>query len=367
MPIASGALRRMADAPDGSHYQRLYRETALKNQGARDTEKISCRTFVYKCGSGKMPQKIWRLFKKGEYLEFLKNRLRDMGIEAADAVFWFYPENSHISNIVKRFRPAVSVVDLVDDHRTWPGISAARKLWLNRHYKGVLALADIVMTNCRTIQQDMGHLHPQIQLVPNACDPEPPPALSGNRAFDAFRRIPHPRIGYAGNLEQAKIDMDLIDSIARSRPEWQLVLIGSTHANPGVMELDRHENVHFPGVVPYPEIKAWIREFDVAILPHLDSLQTRSMNPLKLYVYCSLGIPVVSTDVANIDAFRNVIAVAGSRQEFVGAVDKALERPVRDVSGEMKACLEEHSWQRRVDWIVGEIAAKAKPRRGSVG
>ncbi len=363
-PLSSREIKGKPSRSAAPHDRLVQRETLLKNAGERDRDNLRFRTFVYSAGKGGISRKIWRTPKKKEYMAYIGDRLREIGIAAENAVFWFYPENPYIPEIVRRFQPAVTVVDLVDDHRKWPGISALRKLRLNRHYKEVLGLADIAMTNCRRIQDSMRQLHPDIKLVPNACDPEPPPDLTGDPAFEGFREIPRPRIGYVGNFEKAKLDVDLMHHIARTHPDWQLVLIGSTHANPGVMELDRHDNIHFLGVVPYPEVKAWIREFDVAIMPHLNSAQTRSMNPLKLYVYCAQGVPVVSTDVAHIDAFRSFIAVADSPGEFVEGIENALKHPRCKISRDMQRQLNENSWHKRVDTIIEQLSAHKQRREG---
>lgn len=357
MPISTGELRSKANHQPNTHERMIFRETLLKNWGARNTEKISFLTFVYKKKTGER-KRSWRLPHKEEYLEFIRDRLRDIGVHEEETVFWFYPANRYIPEIVKRFQPCVRIVDLVDDHRTWPGLSGARRLWLTRHYRQALAMADIAITNCRNMQKNMGGLHRDMAIIPNACDLDPAPDLSDDSELGKLIGIPHPRIGYVGNLEQAKIDVELIAYIADTHPEWQVVLIGSTHASQSLTELTRHENIHFLGVVPYPEIKAWIKKFDVAIIPHLDSRQTRSMNPLKLYVFCALNVPVVTTNIENIDEFRLFVSVADSHADFVTCIENALESPKNKISREMQLCLEENTWDKRVEPILEMLAGQ---------
>src|SRR3546814_2513592 len=80
--------------------------------------------------------------------------------------------------------------------------------------------------------------------------------------FDAFQSYAGKTIGYAGNLE-TKIDIELLSRVADRFRDCQVVLIGSTHANPAVLELLRHPNVRLPGVVPYDQLGAWLSKFDV--------------------------------------------------------------------------------------------------------
>src|SRR3546814_13807252 len=109
--------------------------------------------------------------------------------------------------------------------------------------------------------------------------------------------------------------------------DCQVVLIGSTHANPAVLELLRHPNVRLPGVVPYDQLGAWLSKFDVGLIPHLEMELTRYMNPLKAYVYLSWNLPVVATAVANVDAVPGLVHVAAGHEPFLEQVARTLAGP----------------------------------------
>src|SRR3546814_19751317 len=82
--------------------------------------------------------------------------------------------------------------------------------------------------------------------------------------FDAFQSYAGKTIGYAGNLE-TKIDIELLSRVADRFRDCQVVLIGSTHANPAVMELLRHPHVSLPAVVPYAHPGSWLAKFDARL------------------------------------------------------------------------------------------------------
>ena len=44
-----------------------------------------------------------------------------------------------------------------------------------------------------------------------------------------------------------------------------------------------------------------VAHFDVALIPHVDNEMTRAMNPLKAFVYCAAGTPVVSMEPLSFD------------------------------------------------------------------
>ena len=98
--------------------------------------------------------------------------------------------------------------------------------------------------------------------------------------------------------------------MARARRDWNFVFVGSTHLDRSALDLATEPNVRLIGTKRYEEAQAIISHFDVALIPHLDNEMSRSMNPLKAYVYCSLGVPIVSSPVANLDQLAEFITFA---------------------------------------------------------
>ena len=203
----------------------------------------------------------------------------------------------------------------------------------------------MVFANCAEVVQSMSEFCSDIRLVPNGCDDQPIKYnLVSQRAFDdcAARRK---CILFAGNLEK-KIDIALLEKVALRFSECDIVLIGSTHANPDILSLKRYKNINFVGVVPYSEIGKWLSDADVGIIPHLNISLTKNMNPLKLYVYLSWGIPVVSTEVYNIDTVSGFVKVARSHDEFLHFVEITLNcsRPDTDL---IRSYVYANSWSAR--------------------
>src|SRR5690606_23336444 len=134
-------------------------------------------------------------------------------------------------------------VDVVDDHRTWPGLSEAGKHRLSDNYRALLACSHLALANCEAVQASMTALGRAPVLVPNGCDAPLPVCLDD--PGDALREhlaFSGKTLGFVGNLE-AKIDIALLSRLSEAFPECRLVLVGSTHANPQVKSLLQHPNV----------------------------------------------------------------------------------------------------------------------------
>ena len=132
-------------------------------------------------------------------------------------------------------------------------------------------------------------------------------------------------IGFVGNLE-SKINIPLLEELIEKFSDCLIVLIGSTHSNPHVFKLSKHENVLMPGIVLYDEVGAWVSHFSVGILPHYDTELTKNMNPLKAYVYLSYNLPVVSTKINNIPKNIDGFYMANDNGEFIALIDKVLKK-----------------------------------------
>jgi glycosyltransferase involved in cell wall biosynthesis len=225
---------------------------------------------------------------------------------------------------------------------------------VERNYAEVLARSDVVLANCEPVARSMERFAADVRVVPNGLELPtgapigPPPA--------AVAALGRPLLAYVGNLSD-RIDLELLEALARARPQWTLALVGSAHRDPAALALDRLPNVHLLGVMPYRQVRQFLAHVDVALIPHVDNEMTRSMNPLKAFVYASAGVPVVSTPVANLPDFGGLITVAEGADEFVAAVEAHLEAGRPDVDLDL---LRPHSWSERVAQVfdlVDELLA----------
>jgi hypothetical protein len=273
-----------------------------------------------------------------------------------------YPTNTLFPEVVDALQPDVVVADVVDDNRTWYAPDTAMHDQVERNYEEVLARSDVVLANCEPVAESMRAFAPRVEVIANACELPDGTIAPGRPA--ALRGLSGPIIGYAGNLSD-RIDIDLLRTLARARRDWTFVLLGSAHRDRAALDLDAEPNVHFLGTKRYEDAQAIIRHFDVALIPHLDNQMTRSMNPLKAFVYCSLGVPIVSTPVANLDELAEFLTIAEGADEFIQAIEGALRTgrraPDRDA-------LLPHSWdvriQRVLELVDEVVSARPEPDGG---
>lgn len=348
-PLWHGDFVRKGEASGLSEHRMVYREIQARSLGLRDTDYLTFHNFIYHAAR-RHPRARWRYPTKDGYLDWLTDLFGRHDVDPQRALFWLFPVNYALGGVVERFKPAKVVCDVVDDQRMHPGITAQRRETYEENYRQLLALADLSIANCIPVQQSMHVYAPDMKVVPNAFDLDPPPA-SPEYDLDRLLAIPGPRLGYVGNLE-SKIDVELIQQLALRRPDWNIVLVGSTHSRPEILELDRLPNVHFMGVVRYDEARLWMSHFDVAIMPHLVTPLTQTMNPLKLYVYLAQRIPVVTTPTPNTDDLSEFVMTASGVDEFVKCIEMALSGERKPDWNRLDEILPQNSWAARIEDIM---------------
>ena len=135
-----------------------------------------------------------------------------------------------------------------------------------------------------------------------------------------------PVMGYYGVIDE-RIDYDLLRQLATEHPDFNLVMVGPV-VKVDPRDLPRAENIHWLGQRQYSELPAFVKGFDVCLMPFALNEATEYINPTKTLEYMATGKPIVSTAISDVKHnFTPVVAVAESYEEFVEAVRIAIESP----------------------------------------
>jgi glycosyltransferase involved in cell wall biosynthesis len=153
-------------------------------------------------------------------------------------------------------------------------------------------------------------------------------------------------IGYVGSIAP-RLDVALIESLARARPDWLIELVGPVSPLVDVGSLRAFANVRLVGEIPYDDVPATIARFDVGILPLHDIDFAYYCSPIQVFDYLAAGKPVVSTPVAQLEGWGDIVRVA-RRAEFVEAVARALDETGEAHEQKRRGFAHANSWNIRV-------------------
>jgi UDP-galactopyranose mutase len=144
------------------------------------------------------------------------------------------------------------------------------------------------------------------------------------------KSIGFPRFGFFGVIDE-RFDIDLIDSVAKARPEWQFVLLGPVvKIDPA--SLPKYDNIHYLGGKKYEELPSYIASWDIATIPFAMNESTRFISPTKTPEYLAAGKPVISTpikDVVSPYGDNKLVHIVNNAEEFIDAAEIELKKKTR--------------------------------------
>ena len=174
--------------------------------------------------------------------------------------------------------------------------------------------------------------------------------------------MPRPVIGFYGTI-QDWVDLDLIAYLARSHPEWSLVLVGQIMVD--TSKVAGLPNVHLLGRREHRDLPAYCKGFDVGLIPYRIDERMPFVNPIKLREYLSAGLSVVSTGVPEVRRYGHLCAVADDHQGFLAAVERALVENSLELRQQRSRSMESETWQARfaeIERMGSDIAARKRGR-----
>jgi len=180
----------------------------------------------------------------------------------------------------------------------------------------------------------------------NAEEAVPPQDLAG---------IGSPRIGYFGQIDQ-RLDFDLLEYLARSHPEWSLVMIGAVKTN--ISSLKRLRNVYFLGMKPHQDLPRYLTELDVLIIPYLINDFTIPIYPAKIYECFAVGKPLVTTDLPELRPLEGLIRIARGRNQFVRHISQAILERDEGLTQRRREIAINNSWASRYKLITEKIVQR---------
>jgi len=214
-----------------------------------------------------------------------------------------------------------ALYDITDDWLLAP--FAARELErLRRLDKLALEQADEVVVCSEALAVSRSETR-ATTLIPNGVDvghfrrPQPRP-----------HDLPEPPVAvYVGSLHDARIDVELVEEVARALPHGNVVLVGpDSLGNRSRRRLAETSNVVFLGARPYRVVPAYLQHADVVIVPHRVSPFTQSLDPIKAYECLAIDTPTVATPVAGFRDHADSFSVVRAA-DFAGRVAEILCDP----------------------------------------
>ena len=169
-----------------------------------------------------------------------------------------------------------------------------------------------------------------------------------------------PLIGYVGALQSIRLDKNIIEHIAKSRPDWTVVLVGPEDEIFENSSLHHYSNIIFTGIKPIDALPDYINAFDVCINPQLVNLVTIGNYPRKIDEYLAIGKPVVATATKAMETFSDFVYLAEKKEDYIVMIERALAEDSLDLQTQRRNFALEHTWENSVGAIYEAINSVEK-------
>jgi glycosyltransferase involved in cell wall biosynthesis len=281
---------------------------------------------------------------------FLRKAIRKLGFR--DYVAWFHLP--HPGFLAKQLGEKLTVYYCVDEYSKYPNVDAKAVKQLD---DDLTRASDIVFTCNQPLLDDRVALNPNISVSPHGVDAEVFALASApeTQIPEAAKKLQRPVIGSWGLIDE-RVDMAIVEHIARSRPNWSILLIGRIAVD--VSALKSLPNVTFAGVRPYAELPQWAKAIDVCILPYIQTELIIQSSPLKLREYLASGKPIVAVPLPETAMLGKAIQAAVDGPSFVRAIEEALAADTPELAAIRQRAIEGNTWDAVANNALARVEAE---------
>lgn len=256
-----------------------------------------------------------------------------------------YYNNPTQAGTVRAYNPCLIVFDSLDEpvgeFSSW-----------QPYYHQAVSSADLVLTASDKLYTRAQAINPRTILLPNGCDYDYfKKARSNDFTPPDLPPLGRAVIGYMGAVA-SWCDLELLDQLALNFSDCSLLIIGPLY---NVRNIPLRPNIHWLGYKSYEELVYYASYFDVGIIPFKQSDMTAAVNPIKMWEYMAMGIPVVTTALPETQKYSNELYYSSGRQDFINNVRRALKNENWEKCEQRMTRARENSWMSRAEYMLEAI------------
>lgn len=315
-----------------------------------------------------------RLFNRRVLLPLVRRTARRLGMQ--DTLIWTYLPTDTALDLIQLLRTPRSVVvyySVADFEQLTPWVNQLRQ-----REKEISECSDVIFATLPELAARSARWNRNVHVFPFGVNLDAFPLVenpNGDTAPEVERpsgpgllkSLPRPIIGYIGGLHQ-HVDYGMLREMARSCPDWSWVFVGAIQTS--VADLAGLPNTYLLGQQEHGRLVQYVRQFDVCIVPYVNSPATATVVPTKINEYLAMGKPVVSTDlpaVREFNAQHDILHTASTEPKtFLLAIERALQVGTDEAAiARSRAIAELGDWDSRLEAMTKLIETKLPANTGA--
>ncbi len=248
---------------------------------------------------------------------WLERQLRRHVSRPEEAIFWIRYPSPELAMALDRLSPLVTVYECLDAMHESPGTVGRWRERFDVAEHALVVRSDVVIVPQAGLAGRFQSWGADVRVVPHGVD------LFSSSHVPRTGREEDAVVGFVGTLDY-RLDIDMLERIARARPRWTLRLHGPRAEGFDPKSLHDLDNVKIGPVVPYADLGTTLSSFDAGMLPYCDDAFYRGMSPVKNLEFLAAGLPVVARPSPALEPFADLVRFASSPETFVTQLEVAI-------------------------------------------
>lgn len=230
----------------------------------------------------------------------------------------------------KQFR---LIYDILDDWAEFKLVGQAPWYTEALEHQAVLE-ADLVTAVSPPLADKFASLRSDIVVVRNGFNPatigEGSRNVAGSVATPTHRLV----AGYFGHLTDAWFDWELVLACARSNSDVLFELIGYGAPDHILDEARRFPNISLVQATHPSKLRNFVCRWNVGLIPFKPGPLAHAVDPIKIYEYLYMGLPVVVTGISHLASYPGTIVLEERSSAAFGAAIRAHAAKAKDKAAE---------------------------------
>ncbi|MDG0873640.1 methyltransferase domain-containing protein [Paenibacillus thiaminolyticus] len=245
------------------------------------------------------------------------------------------------------------IYDIMDDWEEFQRVGQAS--WYQQESEeSVILNADRVYAVSSALVEKFLYLRKDITCIGNGYYPDLLGIDKRDIATRTRNKTENVKLGYFGHLTESWFDWELVEEIL-SKDNFIVEVIGYGVSEEKLSQLKKYDNFNYVGTVEPNQLYKYVEEWDIGLIPFIESNLSVAVDPIKVYEYLYFGLKVVVTGIPHLQSYPNVYYYDQGNESLTIAsfIEKVYAAEVSE-SLEMKLneFLEKTLWDNRFEQLL---------------